>query len=313
MSMGPLMSRPPTQPEAGNQAISSATSLQERLSELEVELERAGRLATLGMMAGAVAHEFNNLLTPVLSYAQLALNDLDDRELVEKALMRCVEGAEKAAAISSSMLGLVRPDDSAQRSDIADVVDHAIKSLSRHPRKDGIELVIDAPEDMCAGIRPIALEQIVLNLVINARSAIMPDPGTIRVSCKRSTWNKVASKLRTGSASTAVPSFSAFSRSTSPESAPVDHQSNESCVVLQIMDTGRGIEPKVASRLFRPLETHSGTDADGRTGTGLGLMICKRLIEEAGGAIGFKTAPGVGTSFTIALPALSPEETPTKE
>ena len=293
------MPRTPTQPESPDQLIQSPAVLQERLDELEVELERSGRLATLGMMAGAVAHEFNNLLTPVLSYAQLALNDLDDRDMVEKALTRCVEGAEKAAAIAASMLGLVRPDDAVQRAMVAKVVGQAIASLSREPAKDGIELVVDVPEGLEAGIRPVALEQVLLNLILNARSAILPDPGTIRITATRSTWNQAREKLDGGGAGEAVPNFSAFAKS--DDNAHKATAGEEPCVLVGVMDTGRGIAPEAAARLFQPLETHS-TGSDGRGGTGLGLMICKRLIEGAGGAIGFKTAPGVGTSFTIAMP-----------
>jgi signal transduction histidine kinase len=295
------MSNPPAHQDAAFHLADEAAGLSARLAELEVELERAGRLATLGMMAGAVAHEFNNLLTPVLSYAQLALNDLDDRDLVEKALTRCVEGAEKAAAIAASMLGLVRPDGSAQRADVAAVVGQAIASLTRDPRKDGIELVVETPAGLVAGIRPVAMEQVLLNMILNARSAILPETGTIRVSAERSTWNKVGKKLASGFASSAVPSFSVVSKTVDPVSSG-EHEGDEPCIAIRVMDTGRGIAPEAAGRLFQPLETHSGTSPDGRTGTGLGLMICKRLIEEAGGAIGFKTAPGVGTSFLIALP-----------
>ncbi|MCA9294291.1 MAG: HAMP domain-containing histidine kinase [Phycisphaerales bacterium] len=290
-------------PDLGSQLVQNATGLEDRLAELELELERAGRLATLGMMAGAVAHEFNNLLTPVLSYAQLALNDMDNRELVEKALTRCVEGAEKAATIAASMLGLVRPDGAEMRADVAAVIAQAVKSLSRDPAKDGIELVIGAPAGLVAGIRPVALEQIILNMVLNARSAIMPEPGTIRVTAERSTWNMASKKLTMAGADGHVPAFTARSKSAEGgEDESRGRGGDEPCILLRIMDTGRGIPPETAGRLFRPLETHSGTDAAGHTGTGLGLMICKRLIEEAGGAIGFKTAPGVGTSFTIVLP-----------
>lgn len=299
------MSSPYTKPDLGEQLVGSATSLEVRLAELEVELERAGRLATLGMMAGAVAHEFNNLLTPVLSYAQLALNDLDDREMVEKALTRCVDGAEKAAAIAASMLGLVRPDAAEMRADVGEVIAQAMKSLSRDPAKDGIELVVQVPGGLIAGIRPVALEQIVLNLILNAKSAILPAAGTIRVTAERSTWNQANRKLAgAGSGAPArVPSFSAYARATADQhDREADRPAEGPCVMLRIVDTGRGIPPEAAAKLFRPLETHSGTDSTGHTGTGLGLMICKRLIEEAGGSIGFKTAPGVGTSFTITLP-----------
>ena len=83
-------------------------SLQARLHQLEQELEHTHRLATLGTIVGSIAHEFNNLLTPVISYAELAKLHPDDRELSEKALDRASAGAEHASQIASAILDLVR-------------------------------------------------------------------------------------------------------------------------------------------------------------------------------------------------------------
>lgn len=236
--------------------------LSDEIRRLESEVERSHRLATLGLLSGSIAHEFNNVLTPVLSYAQLALASPEDRELQQKALKKCVEGTQKAAQIASAMLGFVRDEESDTAADVAIVVREALLCLGRDLQKEGITVDIGIPAGIRLQIRPVALEQVLLNLILNAIEAIRPSIGVLRISARR--------EVDVG--------------------------------VIEVRDSGRGMSTELAARVFEPFVT-SGAKEGRRMGTGLGLTICKRLVEEAGGSIAVRSEAGKGTVFAIRIPA----------
>lgn len=239
-----------------------------QVRHLESEVERTHRLATLGLLSGSIAHEFNNILTPVLSYAQLALAAPDDGEMNRKALRKAVEGTEKAAQIASAMLGFVRNDESDQTAAVRSVIDEALSCIGRDLFKEGIALEIDAPRNLRVRMRPISLEQVFINLILNAVEAIRPSTGRLLLSAH-------AASGSTG---------------------------NNPNVVIRVEDTGKGMDRELCSRIFDPFVS-SGSKDGRRTGTGLGLTICKRLVEEAAGTIEVTSNPGEGTVFSFTLPA----------
>jgi signal transduction histidine kinase len=239
-----------------------------QVRHLETEVERTHRLATLGLLSGSIAHEFNNILTPVLSYAQLALATPDDEELNRKALRKAVEGTEKAAQIASAMLGFVRDDESERTAVVRSVVDEALRCIGRDLFKEGIALEIDTPRNLQVEMRPISLEQVLINLILNAADAIRPGSGRLRISAQ----------LIDGSTG------------------------NKRSVAIKVEDSGRGMDAALVSRIFEPFVSTGPKDGR-RTGTGLGLTICRRLVEEAGGTISVSSVAGEGTAFTFVLPA----------
>lgn len=241
-----------------------------QVRQLETEVERTHRLATLGLLSSSIAHEFNNILTPVLSYAQLALAAPEDSDLCSKALRKSVDGTQKAAQIASAMLGFVRDDASEPSADVLSVVEESLRCLGRDLQKEGIALELDVVPGTRVSIRPVALEQVLINLILNAVEAIRPAVGRLRISAHR----------------------------------PACSTGNTSAVCVEVTDSGRGMLPELAAKAFDPFVS-SGRKPDRRTGTGLGLTICKRLVEEAGGAISVASEPGKGTVFSFTLPAAS--------
>jgi len=277
------------------QLLAELESVEARLDRLQAGLRQSHRLATLGTLAAIVAHEFNNILTPVISYAQLALASADgpspDLPLIRKALQRALDGSQKAAHISSTILGFARDADAGPRSaNVAAAVDDVFTCLARDPAKDGIALRLDIPADLRVAIRPVALQQVLLNLVLNARAALK--------SARRSTGRSLAITAR-----------------------PAD----DDRILITVADTGPGIPADLLPRIFDPFVTHSpapapapgskapgkggaenGDDASGgRKGTGLGLAVCRDLVQQAAGAIDVETCEGHGTTFRIELPAVS--------
>ena len=239
--------------------------LEEQFEQVRAGLTRSHRLTTLGTIATIIAHEYNNILTPIISYAQLALSKPDDDELMRKAVEIALLGSERAASISSSLLGFSRDTDEKQLvALLPEVVKEAVACLARDPKKNGIELIIDVPE-VRAAMSPLNLQQVLLNLLLNANRAMRRGGGQLSITA-------VEDKER---------------------------------VRIDVADTGPGIPAEIIDRLFEPFVTHRGDHQPGPNepkGTGLGLCICRDLVRVAKGTISVESEPGQGATFHIQLP-----------
>lgn len=263
--------------------------MQQRLNEVEQALVRSHRLAMLGTLASVIAHEYNNILTPVISYAHLALDRPDDRELMLKAVERALQGAERASQISTSMLGFSRDAEGPSEAWVPEIVEESLQCLARDPKKDGIELERAVPE-VRVNMPALSLQQVLINLILNARKAMQRRGGRLRI-----TGQVEGPRVR-----------------------------------LTVADTGPGIPEAVQARLFEafvtePIEEPPGSDTDPcnphgcsstngsasreQGGTGLGLSICKQLVEEAGGSIRVESEAGKGAAFHLDLPPAAARET----
>lgn len=161
--------------------VEQVERLQRELDSLRAGLAHAQRLSTLGTLSAMLAHEYANLLTPVASYTQLALSRPGDRELAEKALRKAHVAAGRAADLSRTVLGFAGPEaEEAGTADLGEVVDASLACLGRDLERDGIRLEQHLP-DMKLAIPALHLQQVLVNLLINARRA-MTDGGTIRLS-----------------------------------------------------------------------------------------------------------------------------------
>ncbi len=171
--------------------------MERELASVRRQLDHSQRLATLGTIAGSIAHEFNNILTPVLSYSQMALASPNDATLVGKALRKAMEGSERASKIASAMLGFVKADDSGP-AHIAQDIQQALACLARDPARDGVRLQIDVPDDLLAWISSVSLQHVIMNLAMNAVEAMKPSGGVLTIrACAApkggcSTWNSPA-------------------------------------------------------------------------------------------------------------------------
>lgn len=242
--------------------------MQEQLSFLREQLTETQRLATIGTIAAVIAHEFNNLLTPIVSYSQYALqsaqSDKPDMELVCKALSRAFQSSTKAGRICTSMLGLARGESIFGQVAVQQLVDETLAVLARDPQKDGIALRVQIQPDLIVFGDPVQLEQILLNLLINARQAMLGRGGSITIKAQKIDDDEVR---------------------------------------LQIVDTGPGIPPRLLPKIFQPFFTTKGTTKRGeQKGTGLGLAICKEIVDHHRGRIDVQSEVGKGTTFSVYLP-----------
>jgi len=282
---------PSPQPD-GPTAVSDAASLLETVDELqsradllEAELERAQRLTSLGTLAAIIAHELNNILTPVLNYAQLSLQAPGDDAQRERALRKTVEGVRRASRITEAVLGFARrSDDEPASSDLREVVDETLACLGRDLARDSIDLTLDAPRGLRVAMAPTPLQQVLLNLTLNARETMLGRGGTLTISARRSTWN-------TGSAD---------------DPDPDECGGVRECILVEVSDTGQGMPPERVETLFTPFASHRRSDDERRRGAhrgvGLGLAVCRQLVESAGGEIACASEVGEGTTFTLRLP-----------
>ncbi len=246
------------------------------LHEAGAQLEQLNRLATLGTAAGMIAHEVRGLMTPVRAYAQLALRDMDDGATVRKALEHAERGARSAVQISETILeivGGVTGDAVAQDSDqpetntgtarVRDVMRAAMDVLEPTIEASGTRVVIEGGEDLAVAIGAVELQQVLVNLIENALRA-MDSGGSVRLRAERSTWN------------------------------------TRDVVVIDVVDTGPGIDGEVASRAFQPFVTAGNRRAG--SGVGLGLAVCQALVAHARGRISVDSARGAGARFRVTLP-----------
>jgi signal transduction histidine kinase len=247
---------------------------QAQLDDLRRQLTESQRLATIGTITAVIAHEFNNLLTPIVSYSQFALSSAEsgqpDMGLIKKALSKSFQSSEKAGKICRSMLALARGESAFGAVEVQHLVDEVLTVMARDPQKDGIALRVHVQPGVMVQGDAVQLEQVLLNLLINARHAMLGRGGALTIK---------ASGIEA-----------------------------ENLVRIQVIDTGPGIPAKVLPRIFEPFFTTKGTAKRGESkGTGLGLSICKEIVEHHHGRITVESQVGQGTTFTILLPAGSPD------
>lgn len=251
--------------------MATLNELQTQIDHLHKLLAESQRLATIGTIAAVIAHEFNNLLTPVVSYSQYALQSLrsgkPDTGLIEKALVKSAAAGEKAGRICGSMLGLARGQGDYGPVEVMALVEEVLSVLARDPAKDGIALRVQVTPGLKVVGDMVQLEQVMLNLLINARQAIL-------------------STGRGGSLTVR---------------ADADEPQREA--VVCVSDTGPGIAAEHLPRIFEPFFTTKASASRGQTrGTGLGLSICKQIVEAHRGTITVESVVGKGTTFTVRLP-----------
>ena len=254
--------------------VTAIRDISERKS-LEEQVRLAQRMESVGRLAGGVAHDFNNLLTVILSLVTFLTSrattarDRDDLEQIESAGLRAAELTQQLLAFARRQI--VEP----KVLDLNELVNRLDKMLRRVIGED-IELAtITAPNLGCIRADPGRIEQVLMNLVVNARDA-MEGGGKLTVE---------TANVELG------PDYAA----THPEVEPGPH------VLLSVSDTGGGMDAKTMAKIFEPFFT---TKIPGK-GTGLGLATCYGIVKQSGGSIWVYSELGKGTTFNVYLPRVT--------
>lgn len=243
-------------------------ALQAMLDTLRAQVRQAQQLAHLGTAAATIAHEVNNLLTPIYSYAKYAL-EADERELYRKALTVTCRNAQMLVAMSERVLSISAAKSAApQAVKVREAALLAAESLCRDVRKDGLTLVVEVDDDIAVTADALHMQQVFFNLFLNARSAMAPQ-------------HQGRLEVRAGTASGRVR--------------------------ITVRDTGPGIAPELLPHIFDALQSSKPVTSEGpQRCAGLGLALCRDLVTENGGTIAAESVPGAGSTFTIELPAAAP-------
>ncbi|HXU83017.1 MAG TPA: response regulator [Polyangia bacterium] len=239
----------------------------------------AQRLETVGRLAGGVAHDFNNLLAVIGSFASIVRDDLAGHESAQKDLDVILDATRRAASLTNQLLAFSRRQiQELQLVDINRVVDELDKILRRLIGED-VELKVVTAKDLgTVKADPSQIEQVLMNLAVNARDA-MPKGGQLTIE----TRNQTLSRPRTGAGGEPMPAG--------------DY------VVIAVTDTGIGMDEATRRRIFEPFFT---TKEPGK-GTGMGLSTVYGIVKQSSGHIEVTSQPGRGATFAVYLPRVSAE------
>lgn len=250
---------------------------------LEVQLAQAQKLESIGNLAGGVAHDFNNLMSIILSYTMLMLQELGPDHRFHGDLEEIKRAGERAAELTRQLLAFSRQQIlEPQAVDLAAVLESMSRMLKRLLRED-IELNVALPHTVGAvHADPGQLEQVIINLAVNARDA-MPQGGRLTIVAKN------------------------------VEADDYTHAENEvlpqgDYVLLEVTDTGHGMDEATRERIFEPFFT---TKPKGQ-GTGLGLSTVFGIVKQSGGHIWVHSEVGQGTTFKVFLPRTQGDQSAAK-
>lgn len=261
---------------AAQQELAERKRAEEERNQMQAQLLQAQKMEAVGRLAGGVAHDFNNLLTAIISYSDFLLNRLDTTDRRRGDVEEIKRAGERAAALTRQLLAFSRRQMlQPQVLHLNDVVLDIGKMLRRLIGEDIKLTVALDPALETVRVDPSQLEQVILNLAINARDA-MPDGGALTIRTENVTVDESQARLV-------------------PEARPGRF------VCLSVEDTGAGISVEIREHLFEPFFT---TKEQGK-GTGLGLAVVHGVISQHGGWVVVDSVPGQGARFHVYLPVVA--------
>lgn len=236
---------------------------------LQEELRRAQKMEAVGLLAGGIAHDFNNVLVVIMGNAEFLLEDCPPGDPRRELVHRIRQAAERAHLLTRQLLVFSQRQPS--RPVVLDPSAAVVRlhDMMRRTLPESIEFVVLPAREPCAvRIDPGEFDQVLMNLVMNARHA-MPEGGRLVLAVGER-----------------------------PPASPDEIGGADPHVTISVRDSGTGIAPEHLSRIFDPFFT---TRAAG-TGTGLGLAICQRIVARSGGQVTVESTVGEGSTFTVRLP-----------
>jgi PAS domain S-box-containing protein len=258
----------PVETEKGRMLIAAVRDVT-LVKDLEEKLLHAQKMEAIGRLAGGIAHDFNNLLSVIMSYCQIIPRELTEGHPVLDAIDEIRKAGARAADLTAQLLAFGRRQMLAPRIvDLSSFITDTEKLLRRLVGEDITVIISLAPNPLWLNIDRGLLSQVVINLAVNARDAMLHG-GRLTIE-----------------------TF---------DVAPVDRHAAR--VGLSIRDTGVGISNEVRARIFEPYFTTKGVGK----GTGLGLATVLGIVEQSGGSIDVESAPGAGTAFRIFFPRAAPD------
>ena len=259
-------------------AITGMIGISRNITErrrLEEQLRQSQKMEAVGRLAGGIAHDFNNLLTIIFGYSDVLRTQTRDSDEIRESVEAINDAASRAAALTRQLLAFSRQSMLQPKVlDLNATIADTGRMLSRLIGEDiQFTLILD-PSIAKVRVDPGQLDQVLMNLAVNARDA-MPHGGTLSIATQRVELTAaVATRL---------------------EGTPGPH------VMVVVTDTGVGMSPDVMARIFEPFFTTKGVG----NGTGLGLAMVFGIVRQSGGTIDVESEPGQGATFRIYLPTVA--------
>ena len=239
--------------------------LQKQIADLQHKLIQAEKMSSVGALASSMTHEFNNILTTIINYAKMGLRHKDNPTR-DKAFDKILSSGQRAAKITTGMLSYVRNQtDRKEATDLVALINNVLVLVEKDLQIHRVQLQTDFSDRAWADVNANQVQQVLLNLIINARQA-MNGGGRMFVT--------------------------------------VQINQEDGMAEIAIRDTGNGIPAEKLRKIFDPFFSTKQADAQGQGGTGLGLALCREVIEDHKGRIRVESTVGKGTTFTLRFPAV---------
>ncbi len=240
---------------------------------LERQLQNAQKMEALGTLAGGIAHDLNNILAPIIGYAELALCDSEPESILADNLKNVIQAGKRARDLVKQILTFSKQHDQEIRPiQLGAVVQEALRLFRAScPATISIRSSLHLQEQVLGD--PTQLLQVIMNLCTNSLQAMAETGGTLEVALRRT-------------------QISSQARAVVPDLNPGDY------LELKVSDSGPGMSPSIVKRIFEPFFT---TKTDGK-GTGLGLSVVHGIVQNHGGGIEVESSSSKGTTFRIYLP-----------
>ena len=259
-----------------NRDISEQRRAEKEKESMAEQLRQAQKMEAIGNLAGGIAHDFNNILSVIIGYTELTMEDLAQGSPQRDNLESVLKSSLKARDLISQLLAFGRRQVRRLKSFTFNQLVEANQSLVRRVIGEDVELHIDLAQD----VSPVSadenqIEQVLLNLVANARDA-MPQGGRLSIQTANVELDRAADL--------------------------VDPQVDTgSYAMLAVSDTGEGMDQQTRKQIFEPFFTTKEVDK----GTGLGLAMVYGIVRQHGGNIAVESRPGHGTTIKVFLPQSS--------
>ena len=237
--------------------------LERQIAELRDQLMHAQKMSSVGALAASITHEFNNILTTVINYSKMGLRH-KDAATREKAFNKILTAGQRAAKITTGMLSYARAKGNRREPfDLVLLVQDVLVLVEKDLQMNRVKLQTDYLAHPFAEVNASQLQQVLLNLIINGRQA-MNGGGHMTIAVRENQESGMAE--------------------------------------ISIADTGSGIPADKLRKIFNPFFSTKEADDQGQGGTGLGLALCREVIEGHNGRIRVESAVGKGTKFTLKFP-----------
>ncbi len=247
---------------------------------LEAQLWQAQKMQAVGNLAGGIAHDFNNILTAILGYGEMVLDDLEPESDLWEKQKEVIMGAKRAKGLVRQILSFSRQEKSEKKElNLHVIVEEALK-LMRASIPTTIDVVKKlSEEESYIFADPTQIHQVVMNICTNAYHSMKQQGGTITVELKPNQMIPADLNLE------------------------IDNPEKQKFVILKIQDTGCGFDDELKERIFEP---YFSTKEKGE-GTGIGLAVVHSIVCDCGGKIVADSQKNVGSTFSIFFPQIEPK------